>query len=187
MRPQVRVQQQQVQRPAGSYVKTKKHELDKKLYIRLAMEAAIKEFWYVWFVPLVIMLIPIFVSNSFWWCFGIALTLSILYVLFWGIQFGGLTQIEQGKVLFEKFFYEIDHKNIMVKRNDKEGMILTWEQIKKVEQKKDSYILWLSRGQFIHLPFAIFKEQELRLMESILKRKNFLQTKAKKETTPPVA
>jgi hypothetical protein len=179
MRQQVRVQQQQVQRPAGTFVKTKKHGLDKKLYIRIAMEAALKEFWYAWFVPLVIMLIPIFVSNSFWWCFGIALTLSILFVLFWGIQFGGITQIEQGKILFEKFSYEIDAKNIIAKRSEKEGMVLTWEQIKKVEYKKDAFLLWLSRGQFIHLPFTLFKEQELRLMENILRRNNFPKPKPK--------
>jgi hypothetical protein len=182
MRQQVRVQQQQqVQRPAGSYVKTKKYELDKQLYVKLTMLAALKEFWYAWFVPLVILLIPIFVSGAFWWCFGIALTLSILYVLFWAIQFGGITQIEQGKLLFEKFYYEIDAKNILVKRNEKEGMMLTWEQIKRVEYHKTAFVMWLSRGQFIYLPFDIFKEQELKLMESILRRKNFPRPKSKSE------
>jgi hypothetical protein len=132
-------------------------------------------------VPLVILLIPIFVSGAFWWCFSIALTLSILYVLFWAIQFGGITQVEQGKLLFEKFYYEIDNKNILVKRNEKEGMMLTWEQIKKVEQKKTAFALWLSRGQFIYLPFDIFKEQELRLMESYLRRKNLIKAKTKPE------
>jgi hypothetical protein len=184
MRQQVRVQQQQqVQRPAGSYVKTKKYELDKQLYIKMAMLAALKEFWYAWFVPVAILAISIFVAGSFWWCFGIALTVSILYLLFWAIQFGGITQIDQGKILFEKFYYEIDGKNILVKRNEKEGMMLTWEQIKKVEFHKAAFVLWLSRGQFIYLPFDIFKEQELKLMEAILRRKNFIKDKTKAKNT----
>jgi hypothetical protein len=173
-RQQVKQQAQQP-RPSGLVIKTKKYELDKQIYIRLALESVLKEFWYAWFVPLLILTIPIFVSGAFWWCFGIALTLSLLYVLFWAAQFTAVTQMEQGKLLFEKLFYEIDGKNILIKRNDKEGMMMTWEQVKTVTKNKTAFLFWLSRGQFLYFPFDAFKENELKMLEGLLKRKNILQ------------
>ncbi len=168
-------QQVQQPRPSGLVIKTKKYELDKQLYVRLAIENVLKEFWYAWFVPVLIMLIPIFVTGAFWWCFAIALITSLLFILFWAAQFTAVTQMEQGKLLFEKLFYEIDSKNIVIKRNDKEGMMLTWEQIKTVTKTKTAFLCWLSRGQFIYLPFDSIKEHELKMLEGLLKRKNILK------------
>jgi hypothetical protein len=176
-RQQIKQQQAQQPRPSGMVIKTKKYELDKQLYIRLAMEQVMKEFWYAWFVPILILLIPIFVSGAIWWCVGIAFVVSLLYVLFWAAQFTAVTQMEQGKLLFEKLFYEIDGKNIIIKRNEKEGMVMTWEQIKSVTKNKTAFLFWLSRGQFIYFPFEAFKEHELKMLEGLLKRKNILNEK----------
>ncbi|PWJ39111.1 YcxB family protein [Sediminitomix flava] len=156
-------------------IKTKKYQLETQTFVKLGMESILKQTWWVWFIPVAIMLIPIFVEGALGWCIGIALTLSILYVLFWWIQFTGMTQMEQNKVLFEKLAYEIDSRQIMMKLNAKQGMPMGWDKITKVEKRKDAFVLYMSRVQFIHLPFRVFKnENDIRFMEAILKRKNFL-------------
>ena len=164
-------------------VKTKKYALNKDTYLKIGFLTAMKEFWWAWFVPVVIMLIPIFVEGAFWWCFGIALLLSILYLLFWGAQFAGITQLEQYKFIFDKYSYEIDSRQILMKVTDNKGAVMKWEQIKTASKTKDAFLLNISRGQFLYLPFDIFKsENDLRFMESILKRKNLLKEDNKQNT-----
>ena len=156
-------------------VKTKKYGLPTKQYINMCLKSILKEFWWVWFVPLAIMLLPIFVSGAFWWCFSISLVLIIGYWAFWYIQFTAITQLEQYKILFEKFVYEIDSRQILMKINAKEGNMLTWDKIQKAEKSKDAFILTLSRAQFIYLPFDIFKNDlELKFVETILRRKGLI-------------
>ncbi len=172
---QIKVQQQ-VPRPAGIVVKTKKYALDKQFYIKFALETSLKEFWYAWFVPLLILCIPIFVSGAFWWCFGIALLLSLLFLLFWGAQFAAVTQAEQAKIMFEKMFYELDSKNVTIKRTETEGFMIAWDKFQRADIRKDAFVLWLTRGQFFYLPFSIFaKEQDLKMVEGLINRRNLVK------------
>jgi hypothetical protein len=157
-------------------IKTKKYQLESKTFIAKAFKNIMIEFWWAWLVPVFIMLIPIFVSGAFWWCFSIALVLIILYLLFWLVQFAGVTQLEQNKILFEKLAYEIDSRQILIKLNPKQGMPITWDKVVKVIANKDEFLVFLSKVQFIHLPHKIFRtENDLKFMESILKRKNFIK------------
>lgn len=156
-------------------VKTKKYQLTNQTFLSIALKNVMLEFWYVWIIPVIILMIPVIYPEAFWWCFSVALTLSILYVLFWVIQFTGITQMEQSKFLFERLAYEINSKHIMIKLNAKEGMPLTWDKIKKVKKGKDHFLFIISKGQFIHLPYKIFKsESEVKFVDTILKRKNLI-------------
>lgn len=156
-------------------IKTKKYELSKKLYTTLCLKSILKEFWWVWFVPLAVMLLPIFVSGAFWWCLSISLTLIVGYWAFWYIQFTAITQLDQYKIIFEKFSYEIDSRQILMKINAKEGSQITWDKIQKAEKTKEAFILTLSRAQFIYLPLDLFKNDlELKFMETILSRKGLI-------------
>jgi hypothetical protein len=158
-------------------IKTKKYGLSKKQYINMCLKSVLKEFWWVWFIPLAIMLLPIFISGAFWWCFSITLLLIVLYLGFWYIQFTAITQLDQYKMLFEKFSYEIDSRQILMKINTKEGSQITWDKVKKAEKTKDAFILTISRAQFIHLPFDLFKSDlELKFMETLLRRKGLIKT-----------
>jgi hypothetical protein len=104
-----------------------------------------------------------------------AVVLTILYLVFWGAQFYGLSQLPQGKVLFEKLSYEFDPKQIKIMKSQKEGMIMPWENIKKVSRSKDAYVLKLSLVQYIHLPFDIFQtENDLKHTEKLFERKGLL-------------
>ncbi len=157
-------------------IKTKKYQLTNQTFISIALKNVMLDLWWVWLIPVAILLIPIFYIPAFWWCFTIALVLSVLYVLFWVIQFTGITQMEQSKILFEKLSYEINSKHILIMLNAREGMPIAWNQIKKVKKGKDHFLFIISKGQFIHLPYKIFKsDNEIKFVDTILKRKNFLQ------------
>lgn len=162
-------------------IKTKKYQLDTQEYIKMAMLNVLKELWWVWFVPVAILLIPIFAPSAFWWCFGIAITVSILYLLFWAVQFAGATQVEQNKVLFQRLSYEIDSRQILIKLNAREGMPMKWDMIQKVKKEKDAFVLIVSRGHIMHWPYKIFKnETEIRFLETVMRRKGLLPEKAEK-------
>lgn len=163
-------------------IKTKKYQLDTNTYLKLGMMHVAKKWWWAWLIPVAIMLIPIFYAPALWWCFGIALTATILYILFWAIQFTGITQMEQYKMLFEKLTYEISSQHILIKLNAKEGMPVKWEQIQDVKVDKDAYTFVLSLAQFIYLPHHIFRsDRDLKFMEVLLKRKGLLPETAAKE------
>ncbi|MBB6326268.1 YcxB family protein [Algoriphagus aestuarii] len=155
-------------------VKTKKYQLETGTYIKMGLVSILKEQWWVILIALAIMC-GYFWIPSIWWIIG-ALIAYGLYVLFWAIQFTGVTQMEQNKTIFEKMAYEIDSRQILMKINTRQGMPVQWNMIKKAEIRKDAYVLYLSKAQFIHLPFRIFNsENERKFMETILKRKELIK------------
>ena len=125
-----------------------------------------------------------------WWFIGTAIAL-VFYILFWLIQFAGVTQMEQGKMLFEKMAYEINSQQVLIKLNAKQGMPLKWDQIKSAKIGKNYIMLKVNKAQIIHLPFKIFNtDNDRRFVETILKRKGFVKGEKEfrcitKRTMPP--
>jgi hypothetical protein len=151
-------------------VKTKNYRLEKKTYIRFALTAVLKQQWWVGLIVLAICA-GYFWIPSIWWFIG-ALTGAGLYLLFWWIQFYGITQLEQGKMLFERFSYEITSQQILMKLNAREGMPMKWDQIKRAKVGKDYFLLVINKAQLVHLPFKIFNtDNERKFVLSILKTK----------------
>lgn len=155
-------------------VKTRKYQLNTGTYIKLALVNILKEQWWVFLIVLLIMS-GYFLAPSHWWITG-ALIAFVLYILFWLIQFAGVTQLEQNKILFEKLAYEIDSRQVLIKVNTKQGMPMSWENIKKAQVGKDYFLLVVSKAQLIHLPFKIFKtDNERKFVTTILKRKGLVK------------
>ena len=159
-------------------VKTRKYKLENGTYIKLAMKNILRTQWYWIAVPIGIIILNVILNLTVYpniWIYFMAPLAIILYLLFWAIQFTGVTQLEQNKVLFQKLLYEIDGRQILMKMNSKEGMQMKWEMIKKAYKEKDHFLLVISKAQFIHLPFSIFNsENDLRFTESLLRRKNLI-------------
>jgi hypothetical protein len=154
-------------------IKTKKYQLPTTTYIKMGLVSILKEQWWVILIALAICC-GYFWIDSFWWFFGAVLAYG-LYVLFWAIQFTGVTQMEQNKPIFQKMAYEIDSRQILMKVNAKEGMPVQWNMIKRVSITKDAFVLYLSKAQFIHLPFRIFNsDNDKKFLEAILKRKELI-------------
>jgi len=155
-------------------VKTRNYRLEKKDYIKMGLKAILKQQWWVSLIVVAICLGYFWVA-SIWWFIG-ALLGAGLYLLFWWIQFYGVTQLDQGKMLFERFSYEITSQQIIMKLNAREGMPLKWDQIKRAEIGKDYFLLYVNKAQLIHLPFRIFNtENERKFLTSVLKNKGLIK------------
>jgi hypothetical protein len=151
-------------------VKTKNYRLEKKTYIKFALGMVLRQQWWVSLIVLAVCACY-FLAPSMWWFIG-ALIASGLYLLFWWIQFYGVTQLDQGKMLFERFSYEINSQQILMKLNAREGMPMKWDQIKRARVGKDFILLVINKAQLIHLPFRIFNtDNERKFVLSILKTK----------------
>jgi hypothetical protein len=156
-------------------VKTKNYKLEKKTYINLALRSILKkQGWIAGAATIVICLGAVFIW-SIWWFIGAFIALG-LYLLFWWIQFYGVTQLDQGKMLFEKFSYEISSQQILMKINPREGMPLKWDQIQSAQIGKDFIALFVNKAQIIYWPFKIFNtENERKFVTSILKTKGLVK------------
>ena len=134
----------------------------------------LRQQWWVILIALGIMS-GAFIVWSHWWITG-ALIAYALYILFWLIQFAGITQMEQGKILFERLGYEITSQQILIKINTKQGMPIKWDQIKRAKKTKSGFVLWMSKVQLIYFPFKIFNsENERKFTETILRRKEYIK------------
>jgi hypothetical protein len=155
-------------------IKTRNYRLEKKDYRRLALQNILKEQWWVGLIALAICMGFLWIP-SYWW-FIAAAAGGGFYLLFWWIQFFGVTQLEQGKMLFERFSYEINSQQILMKINPREGMPMKWDQIKAAKVGKDYFLLMVNKAQLIHLPFKIFSsENDRKFLLSILRTKGLIK------------
>lgn len=156
-------------------VKTKNYRLEKKIYVRLALINILKQQGWIALLAALAICCGYFWIPSIWWIIGALIGLA-LYVLFWWLQFFGVTQLDQGKMLFEKFSYEISSQQILMKINPREGMPLKWDQIQKASMGKDYFLLFVNKAQLIYLPFKIFNtENERKFLASILRTRGFIK------------
>jgi len=155
-------------------VKTRKYKLETGKYIKIALLGVLRQQWWVGLIVLGLMS-GAFIIWSHWWITGTLIAFT-LYILFWLIQFAGITQLEQGKVLFEKLSYEITSQQILIKLNTKQGMPIKWEQIRRAKKTKEGLVLWLSKVQIIYFPYKVFNsENEQKFVETILRRKELIK------------
>jgi hypothetical protein len=156
-------------------VRTKNYKLDKGVYRKLAFRAIIKKQGWIALLAALAICLGYLLVASIWWFIAAGVGLG-LYLLFWWIQFYGVTQLEQGKMLFEKFSYEISSQQILMKINPREGMPMKWDMIKAAEAGKDYYVLFVNKAQLIHLPFKIFNtDNERKFVGNILKTKGLIK------------
>lgn len=155
-------------------VKTNKYKLETGTYIKEAMINILTKQWWISLIVIALCSGYFLVPNN-WWFYGTAIAV-ILYLLFWVIQFTGITQLEQSKILFERLSYEISSQQVLIKLSSKQGMPINWDQIRSAKIGKNKIILIVNNAQLIYLPFKIFRtENERKFVETILKRKGYLK------------
>tara|TARA_Y100000590_G_scaffold157664_1_gene181131 strand:- start:182 stop:628 length:447 start_codon:yes stop_codon:yes gene_type:complete len=148
--------------------------MEKGQYIRKGFYNLLLEQWWVILIYLLVCSMNFYIP-SIWWIIGSSIAL-ILYVLFWLIQFFGVTQVEQSSYMFERLSYEISSNQIMMKINNKQGMPIKWDTVKKVKIQKDCFLFKLNIVQFIIFPYKVFNnENEIRFIKSILNRKGYVK------------
>ncbi len=155
-------------------IRTKKFQMNKSQYIKKGFFNLLIEQWWVFIIYLGICGMHYFIP-SLWWIIGGSIAL-FLYLIFWLIQFFGVTQVEQSSYMFERLSYEISSNQLMMKINNKQGMPIKWESIKKVKIQSDGFLFKLNVVQFIIFPFRVFNnENEIRFLKSILNRKGYVK------------
>lgn len=155
-------------------VRTKKYKLQNSTYFRLGLQNIIGEQWWVFLIALGIMSGTFFIKTP-WFIIGATIGL-VVYFLFWIIQFYGITQLEENQLIFERLGYEITSRQIMAQISPKQGMPILWDQVKRAAQGKDYFLLVISKGHLIHLPYKIFNStNEVKFVETILKRKGLIK------------
>lgn len=156
-------------------VRTKNYKLEKKTYINLALKSILKQQGWIAAAAAFVLCLGFIWIASIWWFIGAFIGLG-LYLLFWWIQFYGVTQLEQSKMLFEKFSYEISSQQILMKINPREGMPLKWDQIQRAIIGKDFFVLFVNKAQLIYWPFKIFNsENERKFVTSVLRTKGLIK------------
>jgi hypothetical protein len=79
-------------------------------------------------------------------------------------------------MLFERFSYEINSQQILMKINPREGMPIKWDQIKSATIGKDYFLMVINKAQMIYLPFKIFNtENERKFLTSVLRNKGLVK------------
>ena len=155
-------------------IRTKKFQMNKSQYIKKGFFNLLIEQWWVFIKYLGILGMHYFIP-SLWCIIGGSIAL-FLYLIFWLIQFFGVTQVEQSSYMFERLSYEISSNQLMMKINNKQGMPIKWESIKKVKIQSDGFLFKLNVVQFIIFPFRVFNnENEIRFLKSILNRKGYVR------------
>lgn len=160
-------------------IKTKKFALDKKHYINYSFKRRITTRWYWFLIPAAVLLIGLILHFTGiyknWWIPVTAVVGAILYAVFWYVQFYAATEMEQNKQMFDRFAYEIDSRQILMKLNAKEGGLIKWDTIQNAEMTDDAFMLFVSNNQFLRFPFTVFNSpNDLKLMETILRRKELM-------------
>ncbi|MCY4418257.1 MAG: YcxB family protein [Cytophagales bacterium] len=154
-------------------IQTRKVALGKKTYMSIAYTHLLRRQWWV-FVCCLLLNSGFFFLPSGWWFIGSG-SILFVFLLFWTIQFVGVTHLEQYKVLFEKLSYEIDTQHILLKKGSKEGMSIRWDQVKWVRISKRGIILYLNYVQFFYLPTKCFPSLHVtKSLEALLRRKSYI-------------
>ena len=173
-------QRAQMQAPSNPLaIKTKKYGLEKNKYIAMCMRQLFANQWKWAFLPLALVGLNVFLNLSGtyknYWIY-IFLSIGVIgYILFWLIQFTGITQLAQYKQLFDKYRYEIDSRQIFMKISDKEGGMIKWDMILSAYKDKEAYVLEMGKYQFIYLPLAIFNnDNDRKLMDKIMRDKGLI-------------
>jgi len=173
-------QRAQMQAPSNPLaIKTKKYGLEKNKYIAMCMRQLFANQWKWSFIPLALVGLNVFLNLSGtyknYWIY-IFLAIGVIgYILFWLIQFTGITQLAQYKQLFDKYRYEIDSRQIFMKISDKEGGMIKWDMILSAYKDKEAYVLEMGKYQFIYLPLSIFNnDNDRKLMDKIMRDKGLI-------------
>jgi energy-coupling factor transporter transmembrane protein EcfT len=140
----------------------------------LGLKNIIHEQWWVFLIAIGIISLTFFIKTA--WLIVLPSVGLIIYFLFWLIQFYGVTQLSENKIIFERLGYELTSQQIVMQIDTRRGMPIAWEQVKRASQGKDYFLLIINKAHLVHLPYKIFNSKnEVKFIETILKRKGLLK------------
>jgi hypothetical protein len=155
-------------------IKTKKYKLPESLYIKISFKNAVISKWWL-FVTVMLTVTFSLIFKIIW----LAITLVIgylLYLAFLYLRFYAITKLEQNKMMFEKFIYEINSQQITIKMSTKHIMPVSWDNVQKVKINKNGVLIIINEAQLLYLPNKIFNnDSEITFIKAIASRKGLIK------------
>jgi len=151
-------------------IKTKSYILPKGIFKKECYKNILKSQWWVNILLFSVAGYGIFINLKSLWI--TSLVFEILYVLFWIIQVVGVQYVPQNALLFGKISYIFSPENIILSIDANRGSQIEWKQIISVKYRKDYIVLFVSKLQFLYIPFSAFKSNiEKTMFLNLLKTK----------------
>lgn len=155
-------------------VKTKKTQISKKDYIKIAYMNLVKSFWWVLLIPVVFSLFYFIDNANGFWITGLVLLVLVLGLGYLGIW--ALTKQEQSAMLFQKMAYHIDGRSFSLMMNARQGSQIPWNQIQKVENNGEGFVFYMNRVSFIFIPEKAFNStSDINFVKALLNKKGLLK------------
>jgi YcxB-like protein len=100
--------------------------------------------------------------------------LVVLYPVYVAAYLWYYANSKQNRLFFEERFIEIDGEFVTGRLNDGSVAKTKWDHIVKVIRTSSSYLLYLSKSQFIYIPVDAFDtEDDLELFETFVKNRKW--------------
>ena len=142
-------------------------------YVKVAFINAVKEQWYVTVIAVVLFGVSLYFHDTT--CAVLCCVAETLYLMFWVAQFYGVSKLPQGKIMFQKLFYEFNESEILMHVDVMRAAKIEWSSIKKCKRYKNAYVIFLSKANVVYLLDSVFRSKmEFNLFETLLKRKKIM-------------
>lgn len=156
-------------------IKTKKYQLSRDTYISVGWSYLLRSKWWILLIAL-----PFLLSYIYFRSIAFCVVLPVLGELaYWGygwFRLYAVTKVRQNELMFSPLIYQISSQELLMQFNSKQAASIPWDQIKQVYRDSSCFMLIISPVQFIYWPYKIFHSvHEIKLVESILRRKQLLQ------------
>ena len=151
-------------------IRTKTYSLPKGIFKKECYKNIFKSQWWVNILLFSGLGYGIFINSKSIWI--TSLVFEILYILFWILQVTGVQYMPQNALLFGKISYIFSPENIIISIDSNRGSQIEWNQIIKVKYRKDYVVLFVSKLQFLYIPFSAFRSNiEKTMFLNLLKTK----------------
>ena len=151
-------------------IKTKTYSLPKNIFKNECYKDIFKTQWWISFLNFSVLGYGIYSNMKSIWI--TSLVFEILYILFWVIQVNSVQYVPQNAILFEKMCYIFSPENIILSLDVNRCSQIEWKQIIKVKYRKDYVVMFVSKVQFLYVPFSAFRSNiEKTLFLNLLKTK----------------
>jgi len=101
---------------------------------------------------------------------------SFFYPIAVAIYLWHYAKTKQNKAFFKERYYKIDGSAMYCETEDNETGTVNLDTIVKVKNRRNYYLIYLSKAQFFYIPVKAFKNQEdARRFTQILKVRNLMK------------
>lgn len=147
-------------------INTNDFELPEGEYFKILFSNTLKKNW--WFLLLVI-------AFAVYKASYLLLIALVLYLALVAIEIVFTLNSDENKTLLAKKFCRITGGYLAVHFKNGDFQKIGWESLNRVEKKADAYFLYLSKKNFIYLPFYAFSfPEDRKTFDAFLRERKLL-------------